>query len=81
MALNRTERTLGFIIAGIVGLSLIAIAALFIAGAAGVVTNSGLWPTVVVLPLIGLPIALLLIVVFLVITTVRRRRLAQDAGR
>jgi hypothetical protein len=81
VALNRTERTLAFIIAGIIGLSLLAIVALFIAGAAGVVTNTGIWPSVVVLPLIGLPIGLLLIVVFLIISTMRRRRLAQDAGR
>jgi hypothetical protein len=81
VALNRTERTLAFIIAGVVLASILAIAAIFIAGAVGVATNSGLWLTVLVLPLIGLPLAMVLGIVLLALLTVRRRRLAPDAGR
>jgi ribose/xylose/arabinose/galactoside ABC-type transport system permease subunit len=81
VALNRTERTLAFIIAGIIGLSILSIAAIFIAGAAGVATNSGIWLAVLVLPLIGLPLGMVLGIVLLVLLTVRRRRLAPDAGR
>jgi hypothetical protein len=81
VGLNRTERTLAFVIAGVIGLSIISIAAIFIAGAAGVATTSGLWLTVLVLPLIGLPLGMVLGIVLLVLLTVRRRRLAPDAGR
>ena len=81
VTLNRTERVLAVIIATIVGLTIIAIAALLIGGAVGADRKEGVWPVVATIPLIGLPIAFLLIVAFLIATTVRRRRLAQDAGR
>ena len=80
MGLNRTERTLTFIIAGIIVVSVLSIAALLIAKASGAVIAGALWATVVVLPLIGLPIAMILGIV-LVVLFVRHRRLAQDAGR
>jgi hypothetical protein len=80
VGLNRTERTLTFIIAGIIGLSVIAIAAILIAKAAGAVLTGMFWASVLVLPLIGLPIAMVLGVV-LVLLFIRRRSLAQDARR
>ena len=81
MGLNRTERTLAFIIAAIIGLSLLSIIALLIGGAVGASQSGGIWTTVAMIGFVGLPIAFLLIVVFLILSTVRRRRLAQDAGR
>ena len=80
MGLNRTERTLTFIIAGIIGASVLAIVALLIAKASGAVITGAVWATIVVLPLIGLPIAMILGIV-LVVIFLRHRRLAQDAGR
>ena len=80
MGLNRTERTLTFIIAGIIGLSVIAIATILIAKAAGAVLTGTFWASVLVLPLIGLPIAMVLGIV-LVILFIRRRSIAQDARR
>ena len=80
MGLNRTERTLTFIIAAIIGLSVVAIAAVLIAKASGAVLTGSLWATVLVLPLLGLPIAMVLGIV-LIVLFIRRRSLAQDARR
>ena len=77
---SRLERTLGGIAAAVIGLSLLAIAAILIASAAGVATGSGIWITVAVLPLIGLPIGLLLIIAFIVVNAVRRSRDARSSG-
>ncbi len=76
---SRIERTLGGMGAAIIGLSLLAIAAILIASAAGVATGSGIWITVAVLPLIGLPIGLLLIIAFIVVNAVRRSRGARSS--
>jgi hypothetical protein len=73
--LNRTERTLAFMIAAIGGISIIAIIVVIVTGFAHVDTSSGVWLTVKVLPAIGLPIALVLIIIFGVLSGVRRRRL------
>jgi purine-cytosine permease-like protein len=78
--LNRIERVLAFMIASIAGLSVLSILAIIIASAAKADTREGAWPTVAVLPGIGLPIAFVLIVVFAVVSIVRRRRIASGAG-
>jgi hypothetical protein len=77
--LNRIERVLAFMIAGVGGLSLLAIAAVLIASASQLDLSGGVWPAVAVLPAIGLPIALVLIIVFAIVSIVRRRRLANDS--
>jgi hypothetical protein len=76
--LNRIERILVAMVASSAGLSIAAIVAVIVGGFAKADTNSGIWLTVKVLPLIGLLLALILIVVFLVVSVVRRRRLARD---
>lgn len=76
--LNRIERILRNMIISSAGLSVIAILATFVAGIARVDVNQGVWPVVVVLPLIGLPLAFLLVIVFLAFSILRRRRLARD---
>lgn len=81
MPLNRIERILAFVVATIAGISIIAIVAIFIGRAANANFSGGVWPTVAVLPGIGLPLALIGLIVFLVLTTVRRTRLARDAGK
>lgn len=76
VALNRTERVLLTMAGTVGGLSILAIVAVFIARAAGVEDfGSGVWPTVAVLPVVGLPIAVILLAVFLIVAAVRRRRL------
>lgn len=78
--LNRIERVLAFMIASVGGLSLLSIVAVLIASTAKADMTGGVWPTVAVLPAIGLPIAFVLIVVFAVVSIVRRRRIANDGG-
>jgi hypothetical protein len=76
--LNRIERILRNMIASAAGLSILAIIAVIVAGFAQVDVSEGIWPAVVVLPLIGLALAFALIVAFLIVSVVRRRRLARD---
>ncbi|MDM4763732.1 hypothetical protein QT381_12005 [Galbitalea sp. SE-J8] len=73
--MDRGERVLAFMIAAVVGLSIIAIIVSMIVRAAG----GEVWPVVVALPLVGLPIAFVLIIVRLVVTAVRRARESRDA--
>ena len=79
--LNRTERVLAGMIAAIVGLSVIAIVATMIGSAAGATTGEGIWPVLVLIGYVGLPIAFVLVIVFMVVSTTRRRRLARDGER
>jgi len=79
--LNRTERVLAGMIASIVGLSIIGIIATFIGASTGAATGEGVWPVLLLLGYIGLPIALILVIVFLIVSTTRRRRLARDGDR
>ena len=79
---HRAERTLAFMIASSVGLSIICIIAVIVGTAAGVKNfGEGAWPVVIVLPGIGLIIGLVLIVALLVVSSVRRCREAKDAGK
>ncbi|WP_294180011.1 multidrug ABC transporter ATPase [uncultured Schumannella sp.] len=78
--LNRIERILATMIATVGGLSVIAIASVFMGRAAGADMASGVWPAVALLPSLGLPITFALIVAFLIVSVVRRRRLAQDGA-
>ena len=80
MPLNRIERVLAFAVGSVAGLSVLSIIALLIGGLNRVDTTSGIWLTVKVLPAIGLPLALVLLLLLIVLTTVRRNRLARDAG-
>jgi hypothetical protein len=79
--LNRTERIMAFAVGSVGGLSIIAIVAVFIGRAVGANFTTGAWPAVAVLPLIGLPVTLIALIIFMIMTTVRRNRLARDAGK
>ena len=79
VTIHRNERVLAFIIASCLGLSVIAIVAIFIGRAAGAVMNSQIWVTVVVLPSIGIPLGVLLMIILLVVSALRRAREARDA--
>lgn len=79
--LNRTERVLAVMIASIVGLSIIGIVVTMIGAASGAEMSGGVWPMLLLLGYIGLPIAFVLVIVFLVVSTTRRRRLARDGDR
>lgn len=80
--LNRIERILAFVLASVAGLTVVSIVALLIGRAAHVTDlSAGVWPVVAVLPLIGLPIALVLAIVLIIVMNTRRRRLAADDAR
>ena len=72
---TRPERVLATMVASIVGLTLICFAATVIASVSGTTDFAeGLWPAVAALPLIGLPVAFILLVVLIVINWSRRRK-------
>jgi hypothetical protein len=64
--------------AAIVGISVIAMIALLIAAGNA---KGPIWASVALLPLIGLPIAIILLVVLLVLNAVRRGRAAKGADK
>ena len=80
MTVHRTERVLAYMVASSIGLAILAIVALLIAGIARIDTTSGVWLSVVVLPPIGLAIGVLLIIALVVVSAIRRSRAARDAA-
>ncbi|WP_423261144.1 hypothetical protein [Herbiconiux sp. 11R-BC] len=74
------ERTLTFMVFATIGLSILAFLAILVATGVGVRDFSGgIWPTVFLLPLIGLPIGLVLMMVLLVINIRKRLRDARGS--
>jgi hypothetical protein len=82
---NRRERILAYMVMASVGLSIVAFLSIIGGTFFGAGNNNGfshgIWPTIFVLPLIGLPIGLVLMMTLLVLNAVRRSRAARDAGR
>jgi cytosine/uracil/thiamine/allantoin permease len=78
------ERTLAFAVVSSIGLSVIAILAVLIGAASGAAANHGFeqnfWPTVRILPAIGLPLGFVCLLTLLVLGAVRRSRAAKDAS-
>ena len=82
VTVHRNERVLAFMIAGIVGLSILAFLTVIIATASGLPGNQftgGFWQAVALLPGVGLPIGFLLIIVLIIISGLRRSREAKAA--
>lgn len=72
---HRTERVLISMIAAIVLLSIAAFVARMVGQVSGVDDwTTGAWPVVSVLPLLGLPLAMLLVIGYVVASAVRRSR-------
>jgi hypothetical protein len=67
-------------IATIVGLSVLSIVIVMIASGGGSDMSTGVWPMLVLIGYVGLPLAFLLIVTFLIVSA-RRRRTTRDGGR
>ena len=67
-------------VASSIGLAILAIIALLVAGLAGIKTSEGVWLTVVVLPPIGLTLGVLLIIALVIVSALRRARAARDAA-
>jgi hypothetical protein len=83
-AAGRPERILAYMVAGVVGMSIIAFFAVIIGTWLGAGANNGfgqgVWPAVLALPLVGLPIGFLLIIAIMVMTGIRRARGARQNG-
>jgi uncharacterized membrane protein len=77
---NRNERVLAYMLAAAIGLSVIAIVAIIAGTGLGVRDfDEGVWPTILVLPTIGLPLGFVLLVALIVMSAVRKSRAARDA--
>jgi carbon starvation protein CstA len=79
---HRAERTLAYMVASAIGLSILAFVAVIIAHFAGVTAEAFAktpWPTIIILPTIGLPIGLALLIALIIVSGVRRGREAKDA--
>jgi di/tricarboxylate transporter len=71
---HRVERALATMSATVIGLAVIAIAAILIGNASGADFSQGFWTVIVAIPLIALPIGLLLLISFIIVSGVRRQR-------
>jgi hypothetical protein len=73
---SRLEKVLAAVVAGVIGASVIAFFAIIIATWSGMQREDfgvGLWPSITLLPLFGLPIGFVLIIALLIVSTRRRR--------
>lgn len=75
---NRLERVLAYMVAGVIGVSVLCMVASLIAMWSGVFSGdggvSGIWPYVTLFPSFGLPVGMLLLIVLLIVSIIRRRR-------
>lgn len=79
---SRLENSLAVIVVAVIGLSLLAFIAMIVGTAAGVRDfGEGIWPTVIVLPMVGLPIGILVIIALVVAGVIRRGRQSGGRGR
>lgn len=81
---SRAQRTLSYIAAALVAVSLVCIAAVLIGSAVGGMpeqgSGQGLWPAVFLFPLIAFPIAFVMIIAVIVIGGRQRSRAAKEAA-
>jgi hypothetical protein len=80
--LRRVERALLFAFPTVIGLGVVCIVIVIIANVSGHGNSSGgIWPTVVLLPEIAFPIAILLVIAYVVVSSMRRSREARGTAR
>jgi hypothetical protein len=79
--INRTERVLAYMILSTIALSIVAIFAALIGVGSGADGSTGIWPIIVILPSVGLPIAFALIITLVITSAVRRGRAARDGNK
>ena len=66
-------------VASSIGLAMLAIIALLIAGLARVDVTTGIWVVIVLLPPIGLTFGVVFIIALVIVSAIRRSRAARDA--
>lgn len=75
---GRFERILAYMVAGVVGLSILCFIAMLAGTALGVGDNDGfskgVWPVIITLPLFGLPLGFLLTIGLIIFVAIRRKR-------
>ena len=79
---QRLERILAFMVASAIGLSIVSFLAVIIASGVGVTGeqfSQPPWPTILVLPVIGLPLGVIVLIALLIVSGLRRGREARDA--
>lgn len=73
---SRLERVLAAIVAAVIALSVAAFFAIIIGTWSGMQSaefSQGIWPSIALLPLFGLPLGFILIIALLIVSTRRRR--------
>jgi Zn-dependent protease with chaperone function len=79
---NRAEPVLAFLVAAMIGFSILAFVTIVVATLSGVSDfGAGVWPFIAAFPLIGLPLGLILIIALLIINAVRRGRESKDVAQ
>jgi len=76
---RRIDRVLAFMALGLTVLSIVCFFAVILAHPTAEAATQGIWPLVVVLPLLALPIAFVMIVTLLIMSFVRRSRANKGA--
>lgn len=74
---HRAERVIAYMMVSVVGLSILSFLAVIIGTFAGMGRAdfaSGAWPVVAVLPLFGLPFAIILLITLVIVSARRRSR-------
>ncbi|MEU1972893.1 multidrug ABC transporter ATPase [Microbacterium sp. NPDC019599] len=80
LPVRRIDRILAYMALGLTIVSIVCFFAVILARPLGVSDfSTGVWPLVVVLPLIALPIAFILIIALLIVSFVRRSRANKGA--
>ncbi|AMB59277.1 hypothetical protein [Microterricola viridarii] len=82
---QRLERVFAYMVAGVIGASILAFIAVMIGTATGAGADDGfskgVWPFVFMFPLVGLPIGFALIIALMVVSSLRRSRAARENKR
>lgn len=78
---SRAERMLAYMVAGIVGVSILSFLAVMVgslmdSGTQGWASH-GIWPFVIMFPWFGLPLAMVLLITLVVLSSIRRTREAR----
>ena len=79
---ERLERVFAYMVAGVIGASILSFIAVIIGSVAGAFTDGGdgegIWPFVFMFPMIGLPLGFVLIIALMILSSVRRSREARQ---
>jgi hypothetical protein len=78
--INRTERVIAYMVVSTIALTIVAIIAVIIGAGTGVDASTGIWPALTILPMIGLPAAIVLIISLVASSAIRRSRAARDGN-